>query len=312
MTSLPLHRLDLRPLGPWRSPWQADTLSGSLCTALARREGGDVLRREWLDPAAEGRPPFVLSDAMPAGLLPLPVSWRMRLTALGKAAKRARWITQDAFGALQADQAPPSEALRTEEDCWSNSLCTRNCLDRASGSTGGKGAGGLFSHAEWHAREAYPLLRVYARVLPACAPRLQRLFEELARTGFGADASAGKGQFELASDLAPAPELDHADGARALVLSTFQPAPPDPADGAWECFIKEGRLGPNLGIDNVFKRPLVLFRPGACFKQIVEKGWLGRAIPMREFLADSTCSELEQRDLHLFHWAFGLCVTCPS
>ena len=110
-------------------------------------------------------------------------------------------------------------------------------------------------------------MTVYARVEAGFAELFWRLVQELAHWGFGSDRSAGKGQFRLDSQLEPANDLDapaEADGC--VVLSTFQPAATDPTDGAWEAFTKYGKLGPDFGLENVFKRPMIVFRPGACFR----------------------------------------------
>src|SRR5262249_24063599 len=136
-----------------------------------------------------------------------------------------------------------------------------------------------------------------------------RLVQEFAEWGFGGDRSAGKGQFRLGTNLEPAEELDEpgeADGC--VVLSTFQPASGDPTDGAWDAFTKYGKLGPDFGRENVFKRPLILFRPGACFRRPAPQGWLGRAIPMGELLAPDVVAQLDGRGATVIHWAFGLCV----
>jgi hypothetical protein len=93
-----------------------------------------------------------------------------------------------------------------------------------------------------------------------------------------------------------------------VVLSTFQPAATDPTDGAWEAFTKYGKLGPDFGLENVFKRPMILFRPGACFRSLPARGWMGRAIPMKELLAEDIVGHLNGRGAAVVHWAFGLCV----
>jgi CRISPR/Cas system CSM-associated protein Csm4 (group 5 of RAMP superfamily) len=136
-----------------------------------------------------------------------------------------------------------------------------------------------------------------------------RLVQELAHWGFGSDRSAGKGQFRLGSPLESAHELDapaHADGC--VVLSTFQPAAGDPTDGAWEAFTKYGKLGPDFGLENVFKRPMIVFRPGACFRGRAARGWMGRAIPMHELLAEDVAGRLESKTVSVVHWAFGVCL----
>ncbi|MGO9597043.1 MAG: hypothetical protein ACLP7Q_03385 [Isosphaeraceae bacterium] len=106
-----------------------------------------------------------------------------------------------------------------------------------------------------------------------------RAIHELATDGFGADRSAGKGQFHVEGEPEPADFLDRVEVPNGLlVLSTFQPDAGDPTDGAWDAFTKYGKLGPEFGLENVFKRPLVLRKPGACFLLPKARPWLGRAV----------------------------------
>ncbi|MCS7046178.1 MAG: hypothetical protein NZO58_07470, partial [Gemmataceae bacterium] len=123
------------------------------------------------------------------------------------------------------------------------------------------------------------------------------------------DRSAGKGQFRLEGDIEPFPGLDEpADADGSVALSTFQPTDGNPTDGAWEAFTKYGKLGPDFGLENVFKRPIIVLRPGASFRTPVPRGWLGRAIPMDELLAQDVVGKLRNLDVQVIHWAFGLCV----
>lgn len=100
-----LFRIQLRPRSPWRTPWQADTLLGALCATAARVHGADFLRAQLIDPMHAGQPPFVLSDAFPGDLLPLPVAARRAAPppdADRKAIKRGRWLAREDFLVLRA------------------------------------------------------------------------------------------------------------------------------------------------------------------------------------------------------------------
>ncbi|MGH7214061.1 MAG: hypothetical protein ACREIT_04800, partial [Tepidisphaeraceae bacterium] len=101
----PLHRLTILPRSPWRTPWQADTLSGALLATCARVHGAKTLRETLIDSMLAGEPPFVLSDALPGDLLPLPIHFRLHrypdATNL-KAVKRGRWLEPEHFGLARA------------------------------------------------------------------------------------------------------------------------------------------------------------------------------------------------------------------
>lgn len=326
-----LLRFKLRPLSAWRTPWQADTLAGLLCWTAARLGEHDLLEDAITAPALRGAPPFVLSDAFPGDLLPIPAALRLRdwPETHRKAAKRARWLPRDAFLRARRGQpvephellpeadwilprprrardtapAPTAPLLRRER--------LRNTLDRATQGTPSRG--GLWPSTEIWLGSRQPFLSVYARVEDGFADHLLRLLRALSAAGFGADCSAGHGQFELENEPEPADWLDDRPaGAKGCVtLSTFQPAPHDPTTGLWEAFIKYGKLGPDFGLEDVFKRPMLMLRPGACFVPDTPRLFLGRAIPGEECLAPDTAAALRARGRQAVHLAFGLAVPYP-
>ncbi len=310
-----LVRYRLHPLSPWVTPWQADTLTGLLCCAMARRDGRERMYKDIQRPALDGAPPFVLSDAFPGDLLPVPITVRLQKDWAPderKAVKRARWLTRDAFQRAQSGQELAARDLAVPDpfavhDRW------RNTLDRLNGSAGGEG-GNLFASTEVSmtaAAAAEKFLSLYARVTEDWRERLTGLLRELAETGFGADASVGRGQFELLGEPEDASWLDSADTPRTgcIALSTFQPAPGDPTDGHWESFVKYGKLAPDFGIDGVFKHPLLMLRPGAVLAMPAGSPTrLGRAVPMKELLPASTATALVAQGVSVIQLAFGLAV----
>lgn len=303
-----LYRFRLVPESPWRTPWQADTLSGLLCWTCARTEGDSVLRQQLIEPALAGQPPFVLSDAFPGDHLPLPAAVRTLEVPpdLRKPLKRANWLPAYSFRRLQAGILPGTGEMLDDPGIWEYTQL-RNTIGRASNTT--SNGGGLFPTEESVLKKGIRHLTVYARIIPEFRDQFERLLRELTLWGFGSDRSAGKGQFRLDGEIEPIPELDEAaDADGCVALSTFQPAGGDPADGAWEAFTKYGKVGPDFGLENVFKRPLIVLRPGASFRAALPRGWLGRAIPMPELLAPEAVAHLRGLGADVIHWAFGLCV----
>ncbi len=308
-----LYRLRIQSLSPWVTPWQADTLFGMLCWTAARCWGAERLRTEILEPALEGEPPFVLSDAFPGDLLPIPIV--LRLINWGeeerKRIKRARWLLPSAFRTVQEGGRP--EAGDLLDDVFVKSGRLRNTLSRATGTTGDDG---LFPVEETALNTESPALldsaylSIYARVIGGFESRLMELFRLLAQTGFGADVSTGRGAFCVDSELERAEWLDAARPSAngVVVLSTFQPARRDPVDGFWEAFTKYGKVGPDFGVENVFKRPLVMLRSGACFRCDSDREFVGRALRMSDFLDGPTESLLKNRGVSIIHPVFGLAV----
>lgn len=304
-----LYRFRLVPESGWRTPWQSDTLSGMLCGAIARLEGSEVLRREVIDPALAGRPAFVISDAFPGDRLPIPAFVRLLPSwppDQRKAVKRARWFDQEAFVRVQRGHLPESADLIPDSG-FHESVQLHNTISRTSNAA--MDEGGLYPREETHLAAGQDRLTIYVRLDAGFRDRFRRAVRELATDGFGADRSSGKGQFRVDGELEPTDFLDRVDApGGVLVLSTFQPDAGDPTDGAWDAFTKYGKLGPEFGLENVFKRPLVLFKPGACFPLVEARPWLGRAVPMNELLAPDTTISLRSRGVEAIHYAYGLAV----
>ena len=305
-----LYRFRLHPLAPWRSRWHADTLAGMLCWVHARSAGPEALERDILQPARSDRPAFVLSDACPGDLLPLP-RFAAQLPAtishdVRKRLKRSPWISREAFRHLQR-----GEPVRPEDIVGSPALRRstqlRNVLNRATDTTAEGGT--LFSVGEWQLDRTVEYLTVYARLRSDFVEQFTELLRELGEAGFGADASVGRGQFELHGEPEVDSELDTVAGSDSLiVVSTFQPGAADPTDGVWELFTKYGKLGPDYGVEDVFKRPLVMLRPGACFRDPVGRAFVGRAIPAQELLHPDTVRQLDAGGASVVQLAFGLAV----
>lgn len=313
-----LYRLRLRPRSPWRTPWQADTLVGALCATAARAHGAAFLRERLIEPMLAGSPPFVLSDAFPGDMLPVPVALRLAKPppdADRKAVKRGRWLALEDFLAVRAhvgNDAVPWDRLVPDSAVFCDETTRHNTLARDSDAS--LEEGGLFSRPDTHllpGQNGRAGLTLYFRVVDnAAADLLLDLMHELSLVGFGADIATGRGQFEIAGDPEPVSDLGQPpQGANALiVLSTFQPAPGDPTDGFWEAFPKFGKLGPDLGLSDVRKHTLILFRPGACFRADPALPLLGRALPMDEVLPAAAAAELRARDIEIIHPAFGLAI----
>ncbi len=309
-----LLRFKLKPSSPWRTPWQSDTLSGTLCWMAARRYGAARLTDEILSPALAGNPPFALSDAFPGELLPVPMTVRLSPwpASDAKRARNATWVRREIFQAIQRGERPDGDSLLPDDAVIAYGQM-RNTLDRATETTSGDG-GNLFQVAERALNVTHSclagadFLSIYAAVAEKFVPTLNELFQELASVGFGADASVGRGHFEVPDEPEDASWLAANVGAGGglVVLSTFQPAPSDPTEGFWDSFVKYGKLGADFGLENVFKRPLVMFRPGACFAGDATRRFLGRAIPMNEMLSDETAALLTERGANIVHLAFGL------
>ncbi|MFN4244120.1 MAG: type III-A CRISPR-associated RAMP protein Csm4 [Tepidisphaerales bacterium] len=320
--------MKFRPRSAWRTPWQADTLTGLLMVMCARRLGEGALLDKLIEPMRGGRPPFVLSDAFPGDLLPMPAWCRLELPAgvEPKIWKRKRWVGKELFTALRRGEwALPGDGGRAElqagtqaksdDEVFVESARYHNTISRMTDTTTDEGddtAVGLYQKSDCQLRpEAVQELSVYARVVDASAAELLvELMDELVRTGFGADVSTGRGRLEWSGEVQRASELESpVPGANGVVcLSTFQPKRGPLPWGYWEAFTKFGKAGPELGLQDVRKRPLVMFRPGAVFRTDPTTAFLGHLLEATAIYPEATAAELAERGLQPVHAAFGLAV----
>lgn len=323
MTLSTLYRIPIRPRSPWRTPWQADTLAGALLSTCARTHGPATLRDKLIDPMLAGQPPFVLSDPLPGDLLPLPIHFRLHqypdVTNL-KALKRAKWLAPDVFSLARTGVAPPVDALISDKDVFLDIQRQHNTLSRLTDASTRAddddiaSAIGLYQKSETTLLadgQARHLTLYFRFADPSAGDLLLELLDELSLSGFGADTSTGRGQFDLPDNPQPTPELDSPpdDANGVLSLSTFQPGPDDPANGCWDAFAKFPRVGPDIAVnERQHKNTLILFRPGAVFHTDPDTRCLGHALDTHTLFPPDTSRALLDRNLRIIHPAFGLTI----
>jgi len=303
-----LVRLRIKPLGSWLTPWQADTLLGALASVCARAYGTQRLERDLLEPWQAGEPPFVLSDAFPGDFLPAPAClslwpWPEEKR---KVVKRSQWLSQEQFRDLQSGRQPVLSDETTKK--LQSDVRMRNTLDRQLDSTGLSGS--LYETPATVLAQNCPCLSLYAKIAAGKEALLGELMGCLTEFGFGADASVGQGHFEWDGRFEDASWLTKVDAADGWIsLSTFQPDHRDPTDGYWRSFVKYGKLGPDFGVEGVFKRPQWMLRPGSCFREEgIVRDWYGRVIGGSELLSASTANELAASGVHPVQAVFACAV----
>ena len=292
-------RFTLRPRTAFGSPLLGETLFGQVCWAIAHMKGGGRLT-ELLEGYAEGRPFLALSDAFPKGFLPLPALpaflWRADPGAGRKELKRRKWVPLCAVGrplaewrdAAVTDEGAAGEAsgrggrpraLRVSD------AVVHNTIDRITGTTGTGQFAPYASSQTW--LNAATGLSVWASVDESRLSR-EDLAEALAwvgLSGYGRDASAGLGKFEL--DGAPEEVEFRAPGATGrtwLTLASCALCGVDSADEEktfYRIRTHFGRHGDALALTGApFKRPVVLAESAALvtLEAPVETTVLGRGL----------------------------------
>ncbi len=273
-------RFRLRPLSAWGTPWQADTLFGALCWELARTAGESALQR-LLQHFRQGPPPFLLSDAFPADLLPRPLCAQPDRAAaevpIESEWRQARFVTREQFVAIRHGQHFPVELPRQE---W---WLTLRPLHAFVPRNGGDPVSFRTEEYTWRPEvpDAERFFSLYARADEEWQERLGVLLRSLGRSGFGKRSTTGRGAFELVGQAEPCEWLEPLPFENAFVsLSHFVPDESDPADGWWDTLVKYPKLGSERGGSaSPFKGRLVMLRPGSCFRPAGRpRRWYGRIL----------------------------------
>ncbi len=279
-----LYRIKIYPRSSYITPWQSDTLMGSLCWVMRQMYGESELQ-EFLNCCLEDNYPFVVSDGFPGDLLPRPLvglyhetgeqvdrQEAMSRFAAFKRARKAFYIDLQEFNAITAGN-PVDLKLRGPVEVSVPTL--HNSVSRLSGSTI---EGSLFEEQERFGREEY--MSLYVRVADKWLKRFTELIEGLSQKGYGRRSSVGKGAFD-----AEAPELFEGfkkkqEANAVVMLSNYIPAAHDPQEGRYKAYIKYGKLGGEFTfLENPFKKPIMMFKPGSVFWDDNPRAVYGRTVP---------------------------------
>jgi CRISPR-associated protein Csm4 len=266
--------LRVQPKSSFLTPWQADTIFGSLCWCLAWREGSESVL-DLLNAYRRGEPPFVLSDGFPGDYLPAPAHLPLQMPKgqgfggykEAKRAKKISWLTLNTFDSLRRTgtlTSVPDEIINPFREFTT----LHSSINRNSGTTGDEGS--LFEMEEYEMRagkDTQASLSVYLKVASGWEDKVVSLFTDLSLRGYGKKASVGKGAFSVEGELEPFNSFGEFDGANAFIsLSNFVPGQADPTNGFYSKSVKYGRLGGEFTFSGKpFKKPLVTIDCGAVF-----------------------------------------------
>ena len=166
-------------------------------------------------------------------------------------------------------------------------LVMHNTINRNAGRV--KGMGGLFSEIETY-YSPHSKIEIYLRSESFTKTDLQKIFQFIAKNGYGKDKSTGKGILEF-HELVKFEEHDFgepADSNGFMSLSSFVPERNDPINGYYEIITKFGKLDGDFaksGFDgkdlHPFKKPLIMFKAGSTFydsKDGCHKYYYGRLL----------------------------------
>jgi len=185
----------LAPRTAFATPLMGDTLFGQLCWAIRHGWGETRLTELLLDGFTAGRPFLVVSDAFPAGYLPMPALpsryWREEADpSRRKALKRRVWLAEKELAQPLGDWQRLAKTSEEGGAAAESRAQPRNSLNRLTLATG-KGAG--------FAPYTGARLDIHLRLDEARLSQadLGQALDAVGVTGFGKDANVGLGKFTL-------------------------------------------------------------------------------------------------------------------
>lgn len=290
-----IHRYLLRARSPFATVLRGNTLWGHVCWAIREAQGESALK-EFISAHRDNAPPVALGDPMPAGWIHRPILAPMgtqKLCALLeqqgkgdsfaishrlKGLKRRAFLPQDTLRTLAEDGLSDEKVMRAlfgrEDDRQTAArepfFQPHVSLDRASGHAL---KGQLFAeevHFHQTPKGEGRAYEIWAHLQGFGPERLAGLLQIVGITGYGQNASTGRGQFD-AEYLGPL-EWPVADANAGMALGAFSPHPDDPTEGAWNTRTHYGRVGnvysahqahTDQGRATPFKKPQLLLTPGS-------------------------------------------------
>jgi CRISPR-associated protein Csm4 len=264
-------RIRLRPLSPWATPWRADSLFGTICWKWL-----DLFPETFhsmLEEFSSGEtPPFILSDAWPGDLLPLPA----HIPPVNpKKLKPPFYIPSQTFQGISAGRNPSAALV---EDVIVPSSRIQTSIDREKGAALD---GQLFETDIIHLGTACDTLSIYIRS-DRFLNQVISCFKAMSLLGFGRKSTTGLGQFQLLEPIEHASWLDcHPSNPAWVSLSHFVPAPTDPIHGQWRTHVTFPKFHANSS-SNVFKGTILMLTPGSVFRtnSSAARDWYGSMIPV--------------------------------
>ena len=303
--------ITLEPVTAFGTPLAGDTLFGQLCWTLRHRYGNDRLN-SLLEGYLDGQPYAILSDAFPAGYIPLPALppafWKHNDTTDRKILKVKRWFDRDKLhlplAQWQEHAASDNDIARLQNKknadrqnqnpvgiFSATDIRSHNSIDRMTGTTG-TGMFAPYTRAQtWYAPQCQ--LQCYM-VLDENRLTIDELEENLAAigdTGYGRDASAGLGKFRITGI-----KKHHWPNQSGTVCMTLAPCAPQgmhwkAQESYYRIHTRFGRHGDIAACgSNPFKRPLLMAQTGAVFTLEKENGnpWIGQGIGDVSFMDPRT------------------------
>lgn len=288
--------LTIKPISEFITPLKGDTLFGQICCTIKENEGKDKLEA-LLKGYTENQPFLVISDAFLQGYLPRPSIPLYKISnskdpSERKALKKQKWIKKEA---VSQDLSKWYENNLCEAiDFTKNYTQMHNSINRLTGTTGEDDFAPYAVDGFCYVLEGkkadknkQEIVLVYLEIYAILDEQritkdiLKNWLENIGQTGFGKDASTGKGKFTV---------IDIKDNDYSQINSqyfmTLAPTCPqgleelDSENSYYDVFVKFGKHGGDEAIGNPFKNPILMADTGAFYslKEKQQKYFIGQGI----------------------------------
>lgn len=285
-----VYRYKIKPHSAFMTPMRSDTLYGQLLCAAAELDGTGGVEK-LIRQFADKQPPFILSSAFPAGKLPVPVLPGIKRSMFKKLAQENMFdklsehkkfrkntymtVTDWIDVAGQLSSLKLFQQYSTPQSVVANSKSSRTMHNSIDRNTNRVVEGGLYSEEAHYFDQGF-IYDLYVKT--ADCKNFERLFNHVATTGFGADASTGKGQFSFEIDPTFDDSMFNHQGNAEMSLSVCAASETDQFSGTWNLFTKLGKVWNGFGETNPFKKPFIAFAEGSVFTKMPDSDYVLRNI----------------------------------
>lgn len=270
-------RFTLKPLSAFATPLMGDTLFGQLCWTV-RHLAGEERLTELLSTYTEGSPFCVLSDGFPTGHIPRPHLPIFSMSSSEdsnaqdrKAGKKKMWMSVDdclkPVSEWLSFCKSADELYGTDYDKLKEEARMHNSINRMTGTTGEGGFAPFAVTQQWYRPDT--LLDVHVVINPArfSIDEMEDALKYIGSSGYGKDASTGRGQFTVERKSSHDPYA-HSNSDAWLTLSPCAPQGLgfNEDKSYWQLFTRFGRHGSLAAVGGQpFKNPVLLARAGSVF-----------------------------------------------
>jgi CRISPR-associated protein Csm4 len=296
MKSYTLYTLKIKPVSPFLTPLESDTIFGHICWAMEYLGGfnGSKNLSAFLEEFDNQNPPLIMSNAFPGTNLPFPLlppfsdqekealekkfldkypaADRFDFIQWLKVLARQPYIALDVFNRFQGNFSKYDLYMAILEEGETITVTPAYTGDRTveiyhnaiNRLTGKVIEGQLFS-TEATFYPADVILQVYLKTWYFTDEELKEIFGFIGRNGYGADKSTGSGRFEF--ELAEGVPFVDIEGCNAyLLLSNTHPVVLQGHTAYYTTLTKFGKLGGVYSTTakySPYKNPVLLLKPGS-------------------------------------------------